>query len=79
MAYEFPGQGMERVSDQFMLGSDILAAPVLKKGERSRLVNLPEGSWEDEAGTLWEGGRTVSVDAPLERLVWFRKKEGGTP
>ena len=76
MAYAFPGQGMERVSDQFMLGAEILAAPVLKKGERSRMVKLPEGSWEDMEGRPWEGGRTVSVDAPLEKLVWFRKTGG---
>ena len=31
--------------DQYMLGPDLLVAPVLKKGAKGRYVNLPEGNW----------------------------------
>ena len=31
--------------DQYMLGPDLLVAPVLKKGAKGRHVNLPEGNW----------------------------------
>lgn len=45
MEYEFAHQGFAQVSDQFLLGSDILVAPILNKGMRSRLVKLPKGNW----------------------------------
>ena len=73
MEYEFPNQGFERVSDQFMLGSDILVAPVIKKGELTRDVMLPQGKWQTEDGKIYEGGKTVSVDAPLDVLPLFKK------
>ena len=31
--------------DQYMLGPELLVAPVLKKGAKGRHVNLPEGQW----------------------------------
>ena len=31
--------------DQYMLGPDLLVAPVMKKGAKGRHVNLPEGEW----------------------------------
>ncbi|MBQ8509870.1 MAG: glycoside hydrolase [Clostridia bacterium] len=72
MEYVFPGQGLERVTDQFMLGDDILVAPVLTKGARSRSVILPAGRWKrDVGGELLEGGRTVTVDAALDELPVF--------
>ena len=37
----------QRAHDQFMLGADLLAAPVLVEGARRRRVYLPEGRWVD--------------------------------
>mgnify|MGYP000370398656 FL=1 len=45
MEYVFPGQGMERLMDQFMIGDTLLAAPVDKKGIMQRKVRLPQGKW----------------------------------
>ncbi|WP_455616988.1 glycoside hydrolase family 31 protein [Eisenbergiella sp.] len=75
MEYEFPNQGMELITDQFMLGSEILVAPVLKKGAVTRTVKLPIGMWEDNEGKLWKGGNEITVCAPLYKLPWFRKVE----
>lgn len=78
--YEFPNQGLAKVKDCFMLGGSYLVAPVLKKGARTRDVRLPEGNWKylpDE--TLYDGGKTVTVPAPLEVLPVFelvRKDKG---
>ncbi len=55
MEYAFPGQGMERVMDQFMMGEHLLVAPFLKKGENVRAVALPRGSWR-YGGQILEGG-----------------------
>lgn len=66
------------VDDQFLLGSDLLVAPVLHKGERSRKVYLPLGTtWTDAwSGQVSEGGRYTVAEAPLERIPLYLR--GGT-
>ena len=58
------------VEDQFLLGPDILVAPVLSAGARSREVYLPDGTewvcaWTDER---LEGGQRTTGKAPIERI-----------
>lgn len=74
MEYVFPGEGFGAVTDQFMVGDDLLVAPVVIDGARTRKVKLPIGSWEYVDGTVYEGGQTVEVPAPLEVLPYFLKK-----
>lgn len=71
MEYVFPNQGFGDVNDQFMLGNDILVAPMLEKGVESRMVKLPAGKWLADDGKIYEGGRSVSVEAPVDRLPYF--------
>jgi len=73
MEYEFPGCGYERIVDQFMLGSDILVAPVLEKGAVTRRVILPEGRWRSADGTIYDGGQTITAAAPLNVLPYFER------
>ncbi|WP_052341357.1 TIM-barrel domain-containing protein [Salinarimonas rosea] len=56
--------------DLFLLGDDLLVAPVLAEGEIRRAVPLPAGTaWIDfHTGARVEGGREVEVEAPLGRL-----------
>ena len=72
MALAFPDGGYETVKDQFMLGNDILVAPVLEKGVRSRTVILPKGTWKADDGQTYIGGQAVQIDVPLERLPFFQ-------
>ena len=44
LAYHYPG--LEHVNDQFLLGEDILVAPVQTKGATERRVVIPPGQWE---------------------------------
>ena len=74
MEYEFPNEGFETVTDEFMLGSEILVAPVFKKGERLRKVKLPKGKWQYSDGTIYEGSAEITVDAPLDTLPIFTRK-----
>lgn len=67
----FPGRGYEEITNQFMLGRDMLVAPVVDKGYGTMNVVLPEGAWRADDGTLYEGGRSVTIDTPLERLPYF--------
>ena len=73
MEYEYPHCGYEKICDQFMLGSDILVAPVIKKGQNLRNVVLPEGRWIYCDGKVYEGGKAVTVPAPIEVLPYFVK------
>ena len=73
MEYEYPNMGYEGINDQFMLGSDILVAPVVVKGQFKRKVVLPRGKWKYLGNTEYEGGKTVTVDSPLEILPYFIK------
>lgn len=71
--YVYPGQGLERVTDCFLLGDDVLVAPVLKKGETVRRVALPKGEWRYlPTGEVFAGGETVTVNAPLSVLPVFQ-------
>lgn len=73
MCYEFPDEGFETCSTQFMLGSEILVAPVLEKGARSRTVALPKGKWISDIGVEYDGGQTVTENAPLDRLPYYTR------
>jgi alpha-glucosidase len=60
------------IDDEFMIGSDLLAAPILKANLTSRLVYLPVGVWYDYwTGARHEGGRMIRVEAPLETVPLF--------
>jgi alpha-glucosidase len=71
LEYCFPHQGLAGVTDEFMLGDNILVAPVVTPGD-SRTVILPEGSWKADDGTIYEGG-THTIDVPVSRLPYFEK------
>lgn len=73
MEYQYPEHGYELINDQFMLGDKILVAPILNKDQKSRIVTLPEGTWLDDMGNLWNGGGRIEVEVSLERLPYFRK------
>ena len=57
----------------FMVGSHLLAAPLIDLSASQRQVYLPAGQvwydWHDDA--RYDGGQFVSVDAPLGRLPLF--------
>ena len=60
------------VDDEFMAGEDLLAAPILRNGQTSRLVYLPKGIWFDFwTGTPCLGGRMISANAPLDTVPLF--------
>ncbi|MBR1705410.1 MAG: hypothetical protein IJ721_01320 [Bacteroidales bacterium] len=74
LEYVFPHGGYAEVRDAFMLGRDLLVAPMLDPGT-VRTVVLPEGSWTADDGTVYEGGQTVEIEVPLDRIPYFRKNK----
>ncbi|MFH8930075.1 TIM-barrel domain-containing protein [Streptomyces pristinaespiralis] len=79
---EFPDDERTwEVADAYLFGPDLLVAPVLEAGATSRTVHLPAGArWTDAwTGEEYEGGRTVTVDAPLERIPLFLRDGAELP
>ena len=85
LSLAYPGDARAvRRQTEFLFGPDLLAAPVIEPGARSRRLYLPHGLWIDlwravaydkRAGRLWmgragllAGGREVTVPAPLDEL-----------
>lgn len=64
------------VSDQHMLGNDIIVAPIFEYGERQRKVYLPNGDdWENISdGKIYAGGHEYTIGAPLSEIPVFKRK-----
>jgi alpha-glucosidase (family GH31 glycosyl hydrolase) len=62
---------LRAADDQFLLGDDLLVAPLFA-GQRERTVLLPEGTWYGlESGEAFPGGREVTVAGDLDTLPVF--------
>jgi alpha-glucosidase len=60
------------IEDQFLLGRDLLAAPISHQGQSTRRLYLPTGEWcYFWSGERFQGGRWVDVRAPLDELPLF--------
>jgi alpha-D-xyloside xylohydrolase len=66
------------VDDAYLLGRDLLVAPVLGEGQRRRPVYLPQGvNWQCVwTGETHPGGTMVEADAPLDRIPLFLRQDG---
>lgn len=73
LEFVFPGQGFEEIVDQFMLGDNLLVAPMLEKDKTSRNVILPKGKWKADDGKTYNGGKSYLIEVPLDRLPYFEK------
>jgi alpha-glucosidase (family GH31 glycosyl hydrolase) len=59
--------------DEYLLGPDLLVAPVWRSGERAREVYLPRGRWRSwwDPSVRHDGPVTVTVGAPLDFIPVF--------
>jgi alpha-glucosidase (family GH31 glycosyl hydrolase) len=70
LEYCFPNQGLEAINDQFMLGGNILVAPVNKQSNKRQVI-LPKGKWTGDDGKRYAGGKSYTISVPLDRLPYF--------
>ncbi|HEX4879748.1 MAG TPA: TIM-barrel domain-containing protein [Limnobacter sp.] len=70
---EYPQDERARREDQqWMLGADVLVAPVVEQGATSRNVYLPQGCWKHvDTGMRFDGPKEVTVPAPIDSLPYF--------
>lgn len=62
------------IEDEFLVGSSILCAPVVKEGVVARDVYLPDGEWYDfYSGEKFKGKQYISVKAPVNTVPLFIK------
>jgi alpha-D-xyloside xylohydrolase len=78
---DFPNDAASwNIEDQFLLGSDVLVAPIAEMGARGRDVYVPPGIWTNAwTGVNMEGPLTISVDAPLEHIPVFVRAGANIP
>lgn len=66
---------VENMKDQFMLGDSMLIAPVLYKGERSKVVYLPKGAWYNyKTNEKFKGNRRYKLSCNLDEILVFVKE-----
>lgn len=68
------------IEDEFLLGDEILIAPVCEEGAPSRLVTLPPGGWFD----FWDsqfhaGNQVIQYPTPLHRIPIFIRSNSVIP
>jgi alpha-D-xyloside xylohydrolase len=59
--------------DEYLYGASLLVAPVTTAKAENRNVYLPAGRWMNynDKRTVYDGGKTVTADAPLGRIPLF--------
>lgn len=79
LCLDFPGD--ERAlacHDEYMLGRQLLVAPVIAADAGGRSVYLPDGQWQHYfTDERYVGGRTYDLHCPLDRALVFKRWENG--
>ena len=72
LEWRWPHQGYADIKDQFMLGDDLLVAPVVTKAGRARTVVFPPGRWLGDDTSIVDGPTKLEISVPLARLPYYR-------
>lgn len=75
LVLEYPtDKNVTNLSDEFLVGSGILVAPVYRPDTTVRTVYLPEGVWYDYwTGERFDNAGYILADAPLEKMPVYIK------
>jgi alpha-glucosidase len=74
--FEYPDDARTYlIEDEYLVGRDLLVAPVVTEAVTKRHVYFPAGdNWVDWwTGKTYQGGSDADVDAPLDRLPLFAR------
>jgi len=80
LAMEYPRDTeAARLTDEFMLGDEIMAAPVTTENGR-RSVYFPMGNWTDlTTNKVYPGRQRVEIEAPLDEIPLFARNGSIVP
>ncbi|HEY0237206.1 MAG TPA: TIM-barrel domain-containing protein, partial [Friedmanniella sp.] len=75
LVYDHQDDGTVRdVDDQYLLGPDLLVAPVVEAGATARQVYLPEGDWYDwHTDQAFRGRRFVLAPTPMDAIPLYAR------
>ncbi len=63
------------LATQFMVGDNVIVAPIMRPDTYHRVIYLPEGNWVDYWNEeVLEGGKHHLVEAPLDKLPIYVKQ-----
>lgn len=63
------------LNDEIMIGENLILAPILEQGKKSRIVYFPEGNWVDYfKGTIYEGGKEYIILLDIDEVGLFVKE-----
>ena len=73
--FDYPeDENGKECNDEVMVGSSVLLAPIVRQGQKSRIVYLPEGGWVNYfTGEYFQGGKEYIVSMPLSETGVFVK------
>ena len=74
LEYSFPGKGYGKINQQFMIGNELLVAPVVEKGVSTVGIYLPEGNWKSFNGRNYQGSQIIEIPVTLNDLPYFEKQ-----
>jgi alpha-glucosidase len=65
---------------QFMIGENLLVAPVVNETSSTKKLYLPEGKWIELFNhNIYNGKQWITVDAPIDKIPVFLKVGGFIP
>ena len=74
--FEYPDDSRTyTIEDEYLVGRDLLVAPVVRESATKRGVYFPAGDdWVDWwTGKTYQGGKDAEIEAPLDRLPLFAR------
>lgn len=78
--YYFQDKKFENYSEAYFFGEQIIAAPVIEKGQKEKDVLLPKGLWYDfYSNDSYNGNNEVKIDISLEHFPVFVKSGSFIP
>ena len=68
------------ISDEFLIGDEVLVTPVITKGAKQREVYLPSGVWKDGIdGSLRKGSRWIhNYNVDENQVAYFIRMPDNT-
>ena len=74
LVYEWPeDSNVLCCQDEYLLGNNLLVAPLLEENAHSREVYLPQGNWTDFfSGEIYTGNQTIVIDTGDKLPVFTR-------
>jgi alpha-glucosidase (family GH31 glycosyl hydrolase) len=73
MEYSFPNSGYEKNNNQFMIGEDLLVAPILDKRCKVHKILIPKGKWKGYNGKIYQGPESCELSVELSDLPYFER------